>query len=743
MDGQNLEAQDPFAPIPPDEPEPEAYDKSRTYWALWKGRDLVQALEDKQEAYFESARNRGLLAMWVIAYATYHGLTPDDLRDFATQQIGFQGDELELIRFHINLIRPYARHQTSLALGEPAAFKAMVVNSDHTSQIKAELQDRIVTSLHKRYCAEHDMPAAESDGVFGSGNAHFRWDFEGGDLVQVPVDVLLPDGSVSQHTARQRSGAPVVTVLYPWTCVTEPRMSGGKHLWKMAREKDSVWNLIATFPHLEEAILNVHNGIDKYDFGTLFRLEELQIATKDEAIVLHFYHARCPAVPDGRYTVVYGDVILWDGPCPRKEGVPIASMMSGTFIESAFGYADIWDLISIQQALNQLNSDELQNYATFGRQSVAIEQGTEVTIDSIASGTAFYVPPGARMPQAVQVAAVPATLPQGKDYLHKMLDTVSGQNAASRGDPSPNVRSGEMNALLDSIAIRYQSFRQAAVRNYRIECATILLDMITRYGTNPFLVEITGIESRSYLAEYTRDDLSGVERVTIDVVSPLMQSTAGRMQVFTTLKDLPPEDRNAAYEMIVTGSSSLWLKKDRSEELLIRRENEYLTTGEVQVMVTAGENPATHYPMHFAQRQQLMASDNPDVAAIQRFDEHMLQHIQEWLGMSPLVCQVMGIMPPPPIPPNPQNPMGNPTWQLQAMVTQGAAMMNPMAGVDGGGAPAGGGGPAPQGGGGPKPPAPQPQPAQAAQRNDSGGPQQMHPTGTPLPQPSSPPQGAT
>lgn len=757
MDGQSSEvttpppgvAADPFAPIDPDAlpQEEEQYNKDEIYWALWKGKDLAQALKDKQEAYFQSARQRGLLPMWIVAYAMYHGLTPDDLRDFATQQIGFEGNELEALRFHINLIRPYARHQTSLALGEPAAFKAMVVNSDHASQAKAELADRIVTALHKRYCAKHDMPAAEGDGVFGFGATHYRWDFMGGDLVKEP---LAPEVKKAAEDAAEyaganglpkpkppeqkfvKSGAPVVTVHYPWTHITETK-ARGEHLWAIVREPDSVWNLIAQYPHLKKEILDSRTGAqnDQYDFAQLFGLEEFELANKDSCTTLHFYHARCAAAPNGRYVVMFNDVILWDGPCPRKQGLPIATLRSGTFIESTFGYADIWDLMAIQQAINQVNSDELSNYATFGRQSVALEQGTEVSIDAIARGTAFYVPSGARMPQAIQLAAIPTTLPQEKDYLHKMLDTVSGQNAASRGDPTPNVRSGEMNALLDSIAIRYQSFRQAAVRDFRIESASILLDMIERYGENPFLVEIAGIESRSYVAEYTRDDVAGVERITMDVVSPLMQSMAGRMQVFTMLKDLPPEDRNAAYEMVVTGNTSLYLKTDRACELLVRSENEDLITGRREVVVTGGDNPFRHYPKHFAQREQLLASDNPDAEALKRLDDHMIEHVQQWLGMSPLVCQLLGIPAPPALPPSPDNEFGNPTWQLMAL-TGGmmAPGMDPMAGAAGGGAP---GGPQPAAGGG-GPPAPA-----GAPGAQGGG---AHPSGAGMPQASSPPQSA-
>jgi hypothetical protein len=723
VDGQEL-----AAPQPDQEQAP--VDKSQIYWALWQGKDLADALDDKQQAYFQTARNRGLLALWVLAYAAHHGLTPEDLRDFATQAIGFSGDELELLRFHINLVRTYVRQQTSLALGEDAAFKAMVTNSDHRSQAKAELSDEIVTAQYKRYSAEHDVTVAESDGCFGAGFAHYRWDFVGGDEVTIQQQVMGPDGQPTQHPVKAKSGAPIVTPVYPWAAIQETRMSGDP-LWILIRETDNKWNLIASFPGKREEILQVSQGSDEYDFGTLFRLEDLEIANKDLCTVKHFYHARCAAMPEGRYCVIYGDVILWDGPSPVKEGLPVAEMCSGRFIETTFGYADAWDLLAIQQALNQVNSDELQNYATYGKQSIGIEKGTEVTLDAIAKGTAFYIPQGAQMPKAVQLTAIPTTLPTLKDYLHKQLDTVSGQNAASRGDPDPNVRSGEMNALLHSIAIGYQSFRQKAARKFRIRGATIIVDMITRYGQTPFLVSIAGIEKRSYVAEFTADDLDGIERITMDEVSPMMQSVAGRMQIYQLLKDVPPEDRGPAYEMITTGNSSAFMATDRSSDMLIRRENEDLVTGERPVVVNADDDPFKHYPKHKAQREMLLASDNPDVEAIGRINQHLLEHQQQYIGLQPIIAAFCNIQPPPAIP-------GNPTWQMQMLMAQsGGAMPSPEQQP---GAAQGGGGSAP---------AQKPQPggpngtdsAGSAQRQSTGqGGQQVDPSGTKLPSPSQPAQ---
>jgi hypothetical protein len=338
------------------------------------------------------------------------------------------------------------------------------------------------------------------------------------------------------------------------------------------------------------------------------------------------------------------------------------------------------------------------------------------------------VPTGARLPQAIQLTAVPGSLPDFKKYIHSMLDHESGQNSTSRGEPPANIRSGEMAALMDSIALRYQSYRQQAARRFRIRGATIMLDMLKRYGDTPFLVEITGIDSRAYVAEFTREDMSGVERITMDVVSPIMQTIAGRWQVYSMLKDLPPDQRSAAYELIATGDTSLFVQKDRTTEML-------------------------HYQRHYAQREQILASDKQDADALKRLDDHLLETTQNWLGCSGLVSGLRQIVPPPALGPNQDNPYGNPQYQLQMQMMMAQQMFGTPQAVVPQQTP-----PPPQtqqeatGGTGPQMPVAQPpmQPlsgaAPAVQTTSqptgqprSSFPQQQHPSGTKLPQPSTPP----
>lgn len=716
------------------------------YWALKKGSDLASALEDKERAWFESARHRGLLTVWIVSYAAYYGMDPESLNIMAAAAIGFDGDEAEFLRIQINEVRSIIRQQNTMALGERPAFQAMTTNSDHRSQARAKISDTAISYLYSRYAGDaKEWAVAELDGVMGSGFGHMRWDPQGGDTVTVDTPMNGPSGPTVAKVKR-KSGAPSLTTGGPWALVKEVFDMGPSAAWVMIRERDSKWNVAASYPALAEQILQ-EDTRDEYDFSTLFGLADIDIVNADTCTVKHFYHPDCAAVPGGRYCVIYGSLVLWDRPCPVSDGVPVREMCSGRFMETNFPYADSWSLLAIQQALNQLNSDELSNFATFGRQSVAMEKGTEITVDAIATGgKGFFYPAGGKPPQAVLMTAAPPTIGVAKEYLHKRIETISGLNAVSRGDPASNIRSGEMAALFHSIAIEYQSYRQASLDQYRIGMANMMLDMLRKYGETKFLVEVAGIEDRPYIAEFTSDDFSDITRVTLETVSPLQRTTAGKMEIYKMLAEVPPDERASAYEMITTGQSSGFLKRDRSTDLRIRRENEDLLTGERRVMVSNGDHPQKHMLGHYAELELLMASDNPDMQAMGRFQGHINEHLQAYFGMDPVFCQIMNIPAPPPIPPDPMT--GRPpnpafmfaVWQSQ-VPGPGAMMAGPGGPQSSGGPPDGAQPPSPGGPpGGPNAGPPQ-QPPQSGQADQAavGGAQVRDPSGVKLPQPSTPP----
>lgn len=682
------------------------------YWAKKNGRALLDALNQKEAAFFEACQRRGLMTMWRVAYAQYYGLDPSALGDFATQQIAFVGPEAEFIRFRINEVRSFIKQQNTIAMGERPSFKCMAVNTDYASLAQVEICDQIVNYVYQRSNGEgRERELLEVDGVFGIAYGWDRWDYEAGDLVTVMQDVpgmTMTTGQPAQIPQKRKSGAPTTTVLYPWELFLEP-YARDLNSWRCVRERCSKWEIAANYKEHARDIIK-QSTLDKYAVAELFGFD-VDALTEDDCIVKHFYHPVCAALPEGRYVGYVGDVILWDRPAPVTEGTPITELCSGKFFGTAFGYADSWDLCSINEMIDQICSDTASNVATFGRQTIVVDEGTKYDVDLIALGHRVLTKnPAAEMPRAIEFAEMPESTRWFLEYLHKRHESISGLNSVARGDPGNNISSGQMAALFHSIAIEYQSGRQASLDAYRTRSANLKLDMIHLYADAPFVAEIAGVDERPYLQEFTKDDLAGVRRVMVETANPLLRNPAGRLQVFEQIKDLPPEERGPAIELITTGQSKAFTRQSRTAEMRIRWENEQLAQG-VPVQVLVLDDPFKHVPAHYAEIEARSAQLQEDPQAMQAFLGHILEHQKSYMNLDPMLASFMKIPPPPPI-------QGTPSGAMQEMM----GSMGPPPG------PPTGGGPANDNAG------PHPAVKKEVQPHDSSG--------VSLPRPAQPPEGS-
>lgn len=700
-------------------------DEGDQYWANKKARDLVGEVKEKERIYFSSVTRRGLASMWRIAWAQYYGTDPANPGDMATQTLARVGPKGKFTRFRINEVRSIIRQQNVIALGERPAFQAMAINSDYQSLASVEICDSAVTHFYKNSVGEaRERALLEGDGVWGAAYGHARWDFSGGDMVDVdrPIEGEPPDGTTGQVPTMpipQRSGAPKMDVVYPWDCIQDPQAR--EMNWAIVRERVSKWEVAARYPEYREQVTK-SNVLDEYALDFIYA-HDVDQANSDDCIVKHVYHPACDSVPDGRYVGVCADEILWDLPCPIPDGIPVVELCSSKYVCSSYGYADGWDLIAVQEMIDQLCSDTASNLGTFGRQILFYDKGSDFEFDKIAEGlVAFGKTPGTQKPEAVNYAEMPQSVQWFLEYLHERHQSISGLNSVARGDPKSNIRTGTMAALFHSIAIEFQSARQAALDGFRERMANLILDMVRQNSDSKFLIEVAGEDERPYLKEFTAQSVAGVRKVSMVTANPMLRTQAGRLEVFNAIKDYPPDQRAAAIELIVSGNSKAFTKKDRSGELRIQFENEQLSKG-IPCRVIATDNPYKHVPEHVAEIERMseLLSENPDAA--QPHLAHIMEHILQYQGMDPILCAFLGVPPPPPVP---NSPAG-----LLAMLTGGMGAQ-----------------PGPQGQSGQQQPDAPPQPAtDSSQPEGPNGPapvqaQERDKSGMKLPQPAQPPPGS-
>ena len=148
------------------------------------------------------------------------------------------------------------------------------------------------------------------------------------------VDQRTGKPRVKMRPSGKRTGNIAIKVLNPWDAFHEPRIDDpDDHLWRVAKERRSKWELAALFPEHRAKILALQSG-DDYSFEALFCGGAHGTSTAgdtDELTVRHFYHAPSPAlerpamtagpqpeddqptnVSHGRYLCYVGDVALID-----------------------------------------------------------------------------------------------------------------------------------------------------------------------------------------------------------------------------------------------------------------------------------------------------------------------------------------------------------------------------------------------------------------------------------------------
>lgn len=694
---------------------------SRTYWLTRKGGEFIDAYKKKRGVFYSAAEAKGLRRMWEIAYCQYYGLNPNAIGDMATQTLAFVGNNNQFLRFRINEFRSFIKQQIAMVIGERAAFKAMGVNTDYSTLAQIQSSDQIIDYLYSAGSGDTlERDAAEANFVAGMGAAHVRWDWEGGD--EVDVELPHPDGAMvydfrtgqpmpATITTRRRSGMPTASCHYPWELPCDPAVRGRKsHAWRGVRERVCKYELAAEYPEHAEALYAMQFEHDDYTVHQLFGMD-LSDSSSDDIMLDHVYVAPCKLLPRGRYLGIAQDIILWDEESPI-DGIPIVDFCSSRYMGSQFAYCDNWDLIAIQEMRDQLCSDAASNFTKFGRPMIVAEEGLQLDQRLLSRGHYIWTKPkDADPPSAVEIKPMPPGFMDYLSYLHSRDESITQQNSVTRGNPDKNITSGQMAALFHSNSLEFRNIDQAELYAFRKDLANLYLDMVRRYAAAPFLAEVSGNSERPYLKEVSKESLSGIKRVLIEPVSSLSKSTAGRLTVAEILMKIgDPRMRAALLKGIETGQWGDLIKKDRNSDLRITWENEQLAKG-VPCRVLATDNPYEHVPGHLADIDARSEQLNANPEAARAYLEHVFEHLVQYKDIDPNLARVLNVPAPLPL-------QGTPTGMANMMLT---GPVEPTQSEQGGGPPS------------------------SAVKNAAevaAAPQERDSSGVKLPNPSQPPKGS-
>lgn len=684
-----VEADPSFEPPFPLPPEPEdleeEIDPIEVYWAARSAADLVPELYKHEERYFEAIQVQGFGEAWIGAFCAYYGLDPDDFT-WATQRIEHDGDEGELLRFRVNEFRSFLRQMATMAIGQRPSFQATATNTDYDTLAQIESSDAAVNSIYwSKYGEKKERRTIEKGDLFGIGFTWVDFDPDGGE--EIDVAIPLPDGSPSPAKQKAKTGDLLIRSLGPWERFCDPYTEESEdHLWAGARVKRSKWELAAQYPEHRSDILALSGGTDEY--GPMMFGIDLDGASDDEVIVRHWYHTKSKALPEGRYVIYVGTVVLYDGPMPFRR-LPFADYTPGEFIGTAFGYSEAWDLIPLGQMLDQVISDIATNAACFGRPTLFSEEGLDFDIQDLYDGHQVLTGrPGQNPPVPIEMQAIGESATWLAGYIEKKYQAITGLNAVARGQAAESVKSGTHAALMHSIAIEINSARQAAVDSHRERVANLILEILQDYLEHPWMLEIAGNDERPFLTSVSKKQFAGIRRVTVRTSNPMLRTQAGRLEVAKVLMDFPGaiQSPQQIIELLVSGQLKPLYQAPRSEMLRVSWENEQLSKGpQVEqkqdpeepiqlgpdgapvldgmgqpipnlidvvpsVPVLPTDNPQKHILEHCVPLARAVESNNQPV--VQAILAHIHEHLRAWKGSDPALAMVMGF----PLPPGMEAP---------------------------------------------------------------------------------------
>ena len=626
-----------------------------SYWAAADIEDLPREMQDQIRRYYEHLDSTGRLELWQRANRLYYGQDAEGTW-VNSAAVTYGGDQGEVALLRANHFRSLLDHVLALVTGTRPTMIARAINADAQSQAQAKLADGLLDFyMDEKGLEDHAVKALSYLLRFGEGWVYEGWDENEGDPVSVDTETMRP---VFQ-------GDLVAETLHPIDVIRDVAHDGHRGLaWVITHHRANRWDLIAEYPEAEEAI---RNAPAVPDLGSRDMWSTTQRHSDDEVSVYRLHHKRSPAMPEGRYAMLCGEVLLWDGPLPYEK-LPVIPAAPDVELRTPFGYTTSWDLMSLQAALDSCLSVAVSNHEAFGLQHVWTQKGSGLDVHQMSGGLRHWE--SNTKPEPIQLTKISEDTYKLIELLQSQQQTLIGVNDVARGNPDPNVKSGAMAALIHSMAVQYNNGLQRAYGGLLERMGTHAVQVLQKYASTPRLADISGVRGRPLLKEFTGEDINAVRRVTVDLGNAIMRTTAGRQDIADKLLERQMIENPQQYlEVIATGRLEPLTQRYETQRRGIDSENERLIVGEgARVMIT--DDHKRHIDEHLSLLDEPTIRDNDDISAV--ILDHIQLHIEQWQQITMGNPGLLAAIGTPPFP----MPMGAPPADPGAM--------NPGAGGGGG-----------------------------------------------------------
>lgn len=620
------------------------------YFATLPTSQCAFEVWNRIEEYYNEMRRTGRLALLRNSFMHFY-------MGWIMRASMFKSGEMgELTRAFWNHERNILLHLKVMTTQNKAAFKAQVLNSTARSATLVEFANGLADrySQGQEYDVDGKGKQATEDCLWAGESAIVAiWNrFKGKPVVQDPATgFIYRDGDMEYFN---------VTPLDH--IINTSHQSRELVQWRVIRRWMNKYDLAAMYPKLHDKVVNLSDTESTY--GT--KLVTLIRHDSETVPVFYFFHEPTPAVPQGRLLVMADPTCIFeDGPLDQGEGkqgydhIPVYDMIVNTMNGSPFGYTVAFDLIPLQQAINEISSAVLTNNINFATQCVIGPKGANIKYQNLATGMTYieYDPkmgPTAKPEPLNLLHSAPESY-QFIESLKKDMEIIAGINSLQRGQPDQNITSGQYAALVTTQSVIFNSGLQKAYARLMERVMTGSLKTIRKNMIGSKVARIVGSNSEPFLKEFTSSDLQDIDSISVELTNPMLQTPAGKMQMADNLmKTGLIKDPQQYIGVYTDGDLPQLFHRQETQLKLVKQENEAILTGK-QFGCAVTDNHVMHILEHTPVIDTIEARLNPNMPHVIAAMIHIQDHLNKLAGGKKLF-------------PTPQD-------QANAMASGGASLM--------------------------------------------------------------------
>lgn len=607
--------EDPKAPFGAEDPFGEYFGRKQRFSA-----DLGQAIFEKAESWKKMTEGNGLMRQARENFRLYHNAEPDGVT-FGDRSFSVEGEQDESLRVRFNKFRNLLTHILNMTTAQKVAQQAKAANDEAASLLSAQLYDDLLSyylTQWKRGRSGKQLHKATELCLFTpAGHVLMEWD----PAVGTPYTADGTGGIVNRGDVYVKARS-FLDVYFDTNCEDDDELD-----WVIVRDYMNKYELASRYPDKRDEILRLESKTEG---------ESAAWGWDDETDLVPVYKCfwrSSMVLPNGRLVYALSpEIILKDEDNPYRDDenqavIPLLTVRAANGIGTVFGYAPGNDLAPVQMALNMCWSSVMTNEAAFGVGNIAVERGSDISVQSLAGGlNVIEYAEGKKKPEPFSVSSNEGQSLKAIEMLGNEGQQLVGINGAITGDADvvSKAASGRALGLLQSMSVQFQSALQASYQQLVNDFGNMLLLIVKRFATTPQVTAIVGPNRVARMANWDGSSFSAVARVVAENVNPMSKTTAGNKEEAEFLVTQGMVTNAEDYHTVrTTGQIEPLIADKLMRNNLMAQENEQLLNGNAQVPVLITDPHELHIAKH------LTLLDSPKVRMSSSIVPVVLDHIQK------------------------------------------------------------------------------------------------------------------